>query len=75
MQIFDNLYCALVLGRKILGSSTVDETATMLWDTLQSHDGMSDFVKHEIQFHHSINYIFVWFLIMAKMSELIQEIT
>ena len=48
-QMFENLYCAYVLGRDKLGLSTVDKTDTMLWaTTLQIHEVMADFFKYEI---------------------------
>ena len=37
-RVFDNLYRARILGRDKLGSSTMDSTATIMWDMLQSHE-------------------------------------
>ena len=36
-QIFDDLYRVRILGRNKLGSSTMDNTDSILWATLQSH--------------------------------------
>ena len=40
MQNFDDLYWARILGREKFVSSTVDDTATILWATIQSHELM-----------------------------------
>ena len=43
--------------------------------TLHSHEIMAEFSKHEIKRHTSIKYIFVCFLITAKILELLQDIS
>ena len=73
-HIFGDLYWARILGRDKLGSSTVDKTAKILWATLQSHEVMAKFSKHEIKRHLSITSIFVCFIITANLSEPLQEI-
>ena len=45
-----------------------------MWDTLQSHELILEFSKHQIKYHPSITSIFVRFLITAKISEALQEI-
>ena len=45
-QIFDDLYWARILGRDNLGSSIVDNTATILWVMLQSNEVMAEFYKN-----------------------------
>ena len=66
---FDDFYRASIIGRGKSGSYTVEETAAILWDTLQSHQLMVDFSKYEIKCHPSITYIFVCFLIEANIYE------
>ena len=39
-KIFYKLYCARVLGQENLGSSTVYETAILMWASLQSYEVM-----------------------------------
>ena len=73
-QIFDDMYWARILGRDMLGSSTMDETAAILWAVLNSHEVMSEFYKYEIKRHLSIKSIFVRFLITTNISEPLQEI-
>ena len=73
-HIFDDLYRDHILGRDKLGSSTVDKTSAILWDTLQSHELMSEFSKHDIKRHPSITFIFVCFIITANILEPLQEI-
>ena len=63
------------MGRGKLGSSTIEETSVILWDTLQSHDVMAEFSKHGIKRHPSVTSIFVCFLITAKILEPLQEIS
>ena len=72
-QIFDDLYRAQIMGRNKLGSSTVDKTTTILWATIQSHEVMANFYRHNIKRHHSITSIFVRFLITAKILEPLQD--
>ena len=62
------------MGKEKLGSSTVDETTKIPWDTLQNHEVMVEFSKHEIKFHPSITSIFIRFLITDKVSDPLQEI-
>ena len=50
-DIFDDLYWGLILGRGKMGYFNVDETAAMLWGTLQSHEVVTDFSKHKIKCH------------------------
>ena len=73
-QSFDDLYRDRILGRDTLGSSTVDETPTIMWDTIKSHEVMVDFSKHKIKRHPPITSIFARFLITAKIYEPLQEI-
>ena len=73
-QIFDDMYWAWILGRDMLGSSTMDETAAILWAVLNSHEVMSEFYKYKIKRHLSIKSIFVRFLITTNISEPLQEI-
>ena len=73
-QIFDDMYWARILGRDMLGSSTMDETAAILWAVLNSHEVMSEFYKYKIKRHLSIKSIFVRFLITTNISEPLQEI-
>ena len=72
-HIFGDLYWARILGRDKLGSSTVDKTAKILWATLQIHEVMAKFSKHEIKRHLSITSIFVRFLITANISDPLQD--
>ena len=74
MHIFDDFYRARIMGRGKLGSSTVDETATILRAVLQSHEVMVEFSKHNIKCHPSITSIFFRFLITANILEPLQEI-
>ena len=73
-QIFEGLYWDQILVQWRLGSLNVDENATMLWDTLQSHEVSVDLLKHGIKFHPSITYIFVCFIVTANISEPLQKI-
>ena len=73
-QIFDDLYWSRILVRDNLGSSTVDETGAILWDTIQSHEVMAEFSKHETKCHPSTTSIFVRVLIIVKILEPLQEI-
>ena len=73
-QIFDYLYWDHILGRYKLVSSTVDKTDPILWATLQSHEVMVEFSKHNIKCHPSITSIFFRFLITANILEPLQEI-
>ena len=73
--IFDNLYRDHIMGRDKLGSSTVDESATMLWAMLHMHEVMAEFYKHDIKRHPSITSIFVRFLITARILEPLQDIS
>ena len=57
-QIFDDFYRDRIMGRKKLGSSTVDENAAILWSMLHSHEVMAEFSKHEVKCHPSITSIF-----------------
>ena len=63
------------MGRGKLGSSTIEETSVILWDTLQSHDVMAEFSKHGIKRHPSVTSIFVRFLITANTLEPLQDIS
>ena len=54
------------MGRDPLVFSTVNWTAVILWDTLQSYEFMVDFSKHDIKRYPSITSIFVQFLIAAN---------
>ena len=74
MQNFDDLYWARILGREKFVSSTVDDTATILWATIQSHELMVELSKHDIKLYPSITSIFVRILITAKILEPLQEI-
>ena len=74
-HIFDNLYQDSIMRRNKFGSSTVDETATIMLSTLLIHEVMADFSKHEIKHHPSITFKFVRFLIMAKIYEPLQDIS
>ena len=74
-HIFDDLYQACIMGRGDLGSSTLYETATILWETLQIHEVMVEFSKPDIKRLPSITSIFVRFLITAKILEPIKEIS
>ena len=74
-QIFDDLYWDCILGKGKLVSSTVDDTAVIVWATLQSHEIMAECSKHKIKLHVSVTSIFVRFLITAKMYEPLQEIS
>ena len=65
-HILYDLYQARIMGRDKLGYSIVDETANILWATLQSHEVMAEFTKHNIKRHPSIKFIYVRFLITAK---------
>ena len=47
-HMFYDLYQDRILGRNKLGSSTVENTAVIMWDTLHSHEVMADFSKHKI---------------------------
>ena len=71
-QIFDDLYLVSIMGRDKLSSSTVDKTATILWATLHIHEVMAEFSKHDIKRHPSITFIFVRFLITAKIYDPLQ---
>ena len=73
-HIFDDLYQARIIGRDKLGSSTVGETAEILWATIHSHEVMADFYKHDIKRHPFITPIFSRFLITANILEPLQEI-
>ena len=46
-----------------------------MWDTLQIHELMLEFSKHQIKHHPSITSIFVRFLITANISEPLKEIS
>ena len=74
-HIFDDLYQACIIVRDKLVSSTVEKTSVILWDTLQSHEVMAEFSKHDIKRHPSITVIFVCFLITAKILEPLQDIS
>ena len=74
-QIFDNLYWTRIQGRYKLGYSTVDNTAVILWTTLQTHELMAELSKHEIKRHPSITSIVVRFIVTSKISEPHQEIS
>ena len=74
-KCFDNLYQEIIMGRGNLGSSTVNETSTIMWDALQSHEVMAEFSKHEVKCHPSITSIFSRFLITANISEPLQNIS
>ena len=74
-QVFDDLYWASIMGRENYVSSTVDEIPAILWTTLQSHEVMSEFYKHEIKIHPSITSIFVRFFSTANISEPLQGIS
>ena len=50
-EIFDDLYWGLILERGKMAYFNVDETAAMLWGTLQSHEVVTDFSKHKIKCH------------------------
>ena len=69
-----DLYQDRILGRNKLGSSTVENTAVIMWDTLHSHEVMADFSKHKIKHHPYIKFIFVRFLIAAKIYGQFQNI-
>ena len=56
-----------------MGYSTVDETTTMMWAMLQRHEVMEELSKHELKRYPSITFIFVRFLIVANISESLQE--
>ena len=58
-QNFDDMYQACIMGIEKLVFSTVEKTSVILWDTLQSHEVMAEFSKHEIKRHPSITSIFV----------------
>ena len=73
-HIFDDLYRSRILGREKLGSSSVDEISTILWDTLHIHEVMAEFSKHYIKHHPYITSICVGLLITAKIYEPLQEI-
>ena len=62
------------MGRGKLGSSTIEETSVILWDTLQSHDVMAEFSKHGIKRHPSVRSIFVCFLVTANVLEHLHDI-
>ena len=72
-KMFDNLYHAWVFGRYIIGSLVMEESAMMLWVTLQSNKVKAEFAKHEIKHHPSITSIIIIFLIIAKIYETLQE--
>ena len=52
----------------------MDETTTIMWDTLQSHEVMAELYKNEIKRHPSITPKFVRFLVTANIVEPLQEI-
>ena len=73
-QIFDDLCWAHIMGSEKLVYSTVENTATIMWGALQSHEEMAELSKHNIKRHPSITSIFVCFLITANISEPLQNI-
>ena len=74
-QFFDNLYWDRILGRDNLVSYTVENNATILWAMIHIHEVMAVFSKHYIKRHTSITSIFSRFLITAKISEPLQDIS
>ena len=62
-QTFDELYRGRILGRDMLDSSTVNKTAVIQWDKLQSHEVMAELSEHDIKGHTFITSTFVEFLI------------
>ena len=73
-HIFDNLYWARIMGRYKFGSSTMDKTAIILSGTIYSYDVIVELSKHEIKGHTSITSTLVHFLVIAKISDPIQDI-
>ena len=73
--MFDNLYRDRIMRRNKLGYSTVYETSTILWDTLQSQEAMEKSPKHEIKYHPSTTSIFVRLIIKANIYDPLQEIS
>ena len=57
-----------------LGSSTIYDTAAMLWVTLHSCEVMEDFYKHDIKRHPSITSVSIHFLSTANIYEPLQKI-
>ena len=57
-----------------MGSSTLDKTASIQWDTLQSHDVIVELSKQKIKRHTSRTSIFVQFLVITKILEPLQDI-
>ena len=74
-QIFDDLYRSHILGRDKMGSSTLYNTPAVMWATLQSHEIISEFLKHKIKHQLSITSIFVHFIVTAKILVPLQEIS
>ena len=58
-----------VFGRDKLDSMYVEDTAAILWDTIQSHEVMEEFSKNYGKHHPYITSIFVRLLITAKIYE------
>ena len=73
-QMFDNLYWARIIGRNKLVSSTVYKSYTIMCSTLQSHEVMVEFPKHEMKRHPYTKSIFVCFIITSNIYEPLQEI-
>ena len=73
-HILYDLYQARIMGRDKLGYSIVDETANILWATLQSHELMAEFSKNEIKRYPYVTYMFFRFLTTDKISEPLQDI-
>ena len=73
-HIFDDLYWGRIMGREKLGSSTVVETTTLMWDMLHSYEVMAEFSKQEIKRHPPTTSIFVRFLITANILEPLRDI-
>ena len=63
-----------VFGRDKLDSIYVEDTASILWDTIQSHEVMEEFSKYHSKHHPYITSIFFRLLITAKIYENLREI-
>ena len=61
------------MRRDKLVSSTVYNTAVIMWAMLQIHEVMAEFSKHNIKRHPSITSIFFRFLVTSNIPDPLQE--